>query len=152
MRCENWKGKDNAGIIYSDMIVKVYMAIPYIHGLENPCYILSRKYTDDAIHNWLSCNGGDPHTNQKVAGEKSREIGLRGVIKVVSALASQVWRNCGNMFAYRWLVCKCSFHFSIFLVVWNYAGLSSTKDNECVQNLTHILFLHKTSFKVSEKN
>lgn len=38
MRCENWKGKDNTGIIYSDMIVKVYMAIPYIHSLENPCY------------------------------------------------------------------------------------------------------------------
>ena len=43
MRCENWKGKDNTGIIYSDMIVKVYMAVPFIQGLENPCYILSRN-------------------------------------------------------------------------------------------------------------
>ena len=43
MRCENWKGKDNTGIIYSDMIVKVYMAVPFIQGLENPCYKLSRN-------------------------------------------------------------------------------------------------------------
>lgn len=42
MRCENWKGKDNTGIVYSDMIVKVYTAIPFIQGLENPCCILSR--------------------------------------------------------------------------------------------------------------
>lgn len=62
------------------MTVKVYTVIPFVQGLENPCYTLSRNtqmtpFTSDLP---VVVHGGQPHKNLgRVAGEMGREIGLR---------------------------------------------------------------------------
>lgn len=81
LRCKTWKGIDQAVIIYNEMTVKVYTAIPFAQGLEKASSTLSRNtqmvpLTTDppgAVH------GGDPHADSgRVAGETSRETGWRG--------------------------------------------------------------------------
>lgn len=90
------------GIIYNNIIVKIYTVILFVQGLENPCYSLLRSTEICRIVNGISYSSALwwPHTNfgnGAISREISRETGLRRITKGASTLAfkrlKKLWQN-----------------------------------------------------------